>query len=41
MADEFGVTHAAVGWWEREERTIPGPVLKLIDIYEAKIVGKK
>ncbi len=41
MATEFGVSHAAIGWWERGERTIPGPVLKLLDIYEAKLDKQK
>jgi DNA-binding transcriptional regulator YiaG len=37
LAVEFMVTHGAVGLWERGERTIPGPVLKLIGIYEERI----
>ena len=37
MADEFRVTHGAIGLWERGERTIPGPVLKLIEMYEEKL----
>jgi len=41
MATEFGVSHAAIGWWERAERTIPGPVLKLIGIFEEKLASKK
>lgn len=41
LAKEFKVTPQALGMWERSERTIPGPVLKLIEIYEAKLVGKK
>jgi transcriptional regulator with XRE-family HTH domain len=40
MADEFRVTHGAIGLWERGERTIPGPVLKLIDLYEEKLRSK-
>ena len=37
MAEEFQVTHGAIGLWQRGERTIPGPVLKLIEIYEARL----
>lgn len=40
MAEEFQVTHGAIGLWERGERTIPGPVLKLIEIYEDKTTNK-
>lgn len=41
LAKEFKVTPQALGMWERGERTIPGPVLKLMDIYEQKVAGKK
>jgi DNA-binding transcriptional regulator YiaG len=41
MAKEFGVTHAAIGWWERQERAIPGPALKLLTIFEEKHGIKK
>jgi transcriptional regulator with XRE-family HTH domain len=41
LAQEFKVTRQALSMWERGERTIPGPVLKLIEIYEAKAAGKK
>jgi len=41
LAKEFKVTRQALGMWERGERTIPGPVLKLIEIYEDKLAGKK
>lgn len=37
LAGEFKVTRQALSLWERGERTIPGPVLKLIEIYEAKV----
>jgi transcriptional regulator with XRE-family HTH domain len=37
MAKEFGVTQGAVGLWERGERPVTGPVLKLIEIYEKKL----
>ncbi len=36
LAKEFMVTHASIGMWERGDRTIPGSVLKLIEIYEKK-----
>lgn len=41
LAKEFKVTRQALGFWERGERTIPGPVLKLIEIYEAKASKQK
>jgi predicted unusual protein kinase regulating ubiquinone biosynthesis (AarF/ABC1/UbiB family) len=34
LAAEFGVSHAAVGMWEAGKRTIPGPVLQLMALYE-------
>ena len=34
LASEFRVAHTAVSSWESGARTIPGPVLKLIEIYE-------
>ncbi len=34
LACEFRVAHTAVSSWESGARTIPGPVLKLIEIYE-------
>ena len=34
IADVFRVTKGAIAQWETSERTIPGPVLALIDIYE-------
>src|SRR5690349_3644767 len=37
MADEFMVTSAAVALWETAARAIPGPVLKLIEMYEAEL----
>ena len=37
LAVEFGVTHGAVGLWETEERPIPGPVRRLLEIYEAEL----
>ncbi len=37
FAQELMVTHGAIGLWEREERSIPGPVLKLMLLYEEKL----
>ena len=37
LAKEFKVTRQALGLWERGERTIPGPVLKLIEIFENNV----
>lgn len=41
LAKEFKVTRNALAMWERGERTIPGPVLKLIEIYEARLAAKR
>ena len=41
LAKEFKVTRNALGMWERGERTIPGPVLKLIELYEERLASKK
>ncbi len=37
MAEEFGVAHGAIGLWESKKRKIPGPVLKLISLYENEL----
>jgi predicted unusual protein kinase regulating ubiquinone biosynthesis (AarF/ABC1/UbiB family)/DNA-binding XRE family transcriptional regulator len=37
MAEELGVVHGAVGLWEANKRKIPGPVLKLIALYEEEL----
>jgi transcriptional regulator with XRE-family HTH domain len=37
LADEFGVAHGAVGLWETGKRTIPGPVRRLMTIYEQEL----
>ena len=37
MAEEFGVVHGAVGLWEQGKRKIPGPVMKLIALYEFEL----
>jgi DNA-binding transcriptional regulator YiaG len=35
LAEEFGVTAGAVNHWEMGTRAIPGPVLKLIGLFES------
>jgi predicted unusual protein kinase regulating ubiquinone biosynthesis (AarF/ABC1/UbiB family) len=37
LAKEFQVSTGAVGSWEVGKRDIPGPVLKLIEIYESEL----
>lgn len=37
MAEELGVVHGAVGLWEGGKRRIPGPVIKLIELYEEEL----
>lgn len=37
MAEEFGVVHGAIGLWESGKRKMPGPVLKLIALYEDEL----
>ena len=37
FAKEFLVSQGAIALWETGDRTIPGPVLKLIEIYESRI----
>lgn len=34
LAKEWNVSAGTIGLWESQHRTIPGPVLKLIEIYE-------
>ena len=41
MAKEFGVTQGAIGLWERSERPITGPILKLMDIYETRLAKEE
>lgn len=36
-AELFGVVHGAVGLWEAGKRKIPGPVLKLMALYESEL----
>lgn len=40
LAKDFNVSRNALAMWERGERTIPGPVLKLIEIYEKRLSKK-
>lgn len=40
LAKEFYVSPGAIALWENGERPIPGPVLKLIEIFENQIKGK-
>src|SRR5262249_20777308 len=37
MATAFNVAHGAVAFWERGDRTISGPVLRLIQICEEEL----
>jgi len=37
MAQELGVTHGAIGLWESRARPLPGPVLKLIALFEEQL----
>jgi predicted unusual protein kinase regulating ubiquinone biosynthesis (AarF/ABC1/UbiB family) len=38
MAEEFQVAGGAIAQWESGARTLPGPVLRLIDLYEAELI---
>ena len=40
LAQEFNVAHSSITQWENGDHSIPGPVLKLIEIYE-KTIKKK
>ena len=37
MAKEFKVAHGAIASWESGARALPGPVSKLLDLYEADL----
>jgi transcriptional regulator with XRE-family HTH domain len=37
LAKEFNVSFGSISLWENEERSIPGAVLKLIEIYEERL----
>lgn len=41
FAREFMVSQASITLWENGERTIPGSVLKLMEIYEKKLGSGK
>lgn len=34
LADEFYVSTGAINHWESGKRAVPGPALKLIEVYE-------
>jgi predicted unusual protein kinase regulating ubiquinone biosynthesis (AarF/ABC1/UbiB family)/DNA-binding XRE family transcriptional regulator len=36
MAEQFGVASSAIAQWESGKHTIPGPVLRLIELYESE-----
>jgi transcriptional regulator with XRE-family HTH domain len=38
LAQEFSVAPGAIAQWETGVRTIPGPVLRLLDLYESGVV---
>jgi predicted unusual protein kinase regulating ubiquinone biosynthesis (AarF/ABC1/UbiB family)/DNA-binding transcriptional regulator YiaG len=37
LAKEFKVAHGAIAGWESGSRVLPGPVSKLLDLYEAEL----
>ena len=37
MAKEFKVAHGAIAGWESGKRTMPGPVSKLLELYEEEL----
>lgn len=41
LAQEFMVSQTAITLWENGGRTIPGSVLKLMEIYEKKLKKSK
>ena len=40
LAKELGVSYGAIGFWGKASRPIPGPVLKLIKLYEQSYLPK-
>ena len=36
LAEEFKVSPGTIALWEQGDRSIPGPVIKLMEIYEKK-----
>jgi transcriptional regulator with XRE-family HTH domain len=41
LGKEFKVGFSSISQWENGEHTIPGSVLKLIEIYEERIAKKR
>jgi transcriptional regulator with XRE-family HTH domain len=41
LAKEFNVAHSSISQWENGDHAIPGPVLKLIEIYEQRLKGNR
>lgn len=41
LAEEFKVARSSISQWESGEHAIPGSVLKLIEIYEKNLAGKR
>lgn len=41
LAKEFKVAFSSISQWENGDHTVPGPVLKLIEMYEEKLPKKK
>jgi transcriptional regulator with XRE-family HTH domain len=41
LAKEFNVGFSSISQWENGEHTIPGSVLKLIEIYEQRLLKRK
>src|SRR5688572_19520082 len=37
LAVEFKVAHGAIAAWETGTRTLPGPVVKLLELYEEEL----
>ena len=37
LAEEFKVAHGAIAGWESGKQTLPGPVIKLLDLYEEEL----
>ena len=37
LATEFKVAHGAIASWESGNQTLPGPVIKLLDLYEEEL----
>lgn len=37
FAKELGVTNGAIGLWEADKRVVPGPVVRLLEIYESEM----